>query len=91
MTFDSLEDTHQRIAYDLEFTYFIRLTAVLEHGYTLIRIAKDIKEAKKLANYYTKLPAVLNTKRMQLKLDCMKQQAKQTEVQTQTSKQYLEL
>lgn len=90
MTFDSLEYTHQRIAYDLEYTYFVRLATVLEHGYTLIRITSDLKEAKKLANYYTKLPAVLNTKRMQLKLDCMKQQTQQTQ-QTETSKQYLEL
>lgn len=90
MTFDSLEYSHQRIAYDLEYTYFVRLATVLEHGYTLIRIASDLKEAKKLANYYTKLPAVLNTKRMQLKLDCMKQQTQQTQ-QTETSKQYLEL
>lgn len=73
MQFSELRDEHQRLAYDLSEHYWGKLLTVLERGFDEVSVCTNKRDQQSLCEYYKMLPSVLSFKRMNLKLDCMKQ------------------
>lgn len=83
MTFDELRDDHRMIGYDLTESFWTKLADALEHGFKEVMIEKDPKKRQKLCSYYTRLNGILQKKRVDLRLDCMKQTQTQYKVEFQ--------
>lgn len=83
MNFDDLSDDHRLIAYDLSDAFWQKLSGAMEYGFKEVMIEKDPKKRQALCSYYLKLSGVLQLKRMNLKLDCMKQTQTEYKVEFQ--------
>lgn len=80
MTFEDIKEKHRLIAYDLDDTFWVKLTEALSEGYKELMLCKDPREKQELNEYYRSLSGVLQLKRVQLQLDCMKQGQTEYEV-----------